>query len=253
MRTLLTKTALTAGFALAMAFTFFSCSGDDGGGDNNGGGGGSSEYERMKEELKYYDPVTEQCPSGVTERKCGEVWYNPLTHGCDEGGELSKLEFCGNQIYFSDPRVRCQGVVIQEKCGEAWYNDDTHYCDWVYDPNTEIETPTLKAKKPCGNKYYAPYEDTDCQNGVVVERCGDGENWYNPDTQDCSYSYENGTGTYTVKPLVFCGSRAMKESERCTGGVVEEKCGASATWYNDITQVCDWMTGTVRDKVRCGS
>jgi hypothetical protein len=264
-----------------MAFTF-SCSGDDDGGGDGNPFAGIPGYEYKKERLKYYDPedAYERCRNGVTERMCEdngkEVWYNPLTHDCDyselcSGGSngmsckrtyygFEELKLCGSRIYVSyvssDPG-RCQGGVLQWKCGDVWYNEETHYCDGDYNP-------TLKAKERCGNKYYEPYEGyiVECQNGVVVGRCGYDENvtWYNIETHYCFYSLDNVnfTYTYTVKPRVLCGGEYLDgDYERCNNGVIENRCGSmmdeNANWYNRITQVCDRNTYTVRDKVRCGS
>jgi hypothetical protein len=221
-----------------------------------------------------------------------EVWYNPLTHSCSydescyggpDGGYcertyygLGTIELCGSQIYVSSSSRRCVGGVLQRKCGDDWYNRETHYCDYEYDPNTGTETRTLKAKLICGGKYYEPdystswgsdgvvvrEPNTRCQNGVVQEKCGgwNGEEpiWYNRETQYCSW--DNASQTQTVKPMVLCGGEYIEpDYEKCDSGVVLSRCGGmmgmgeDATWYNYITQICDWNTGTVRDKVRCGS
>jgi uncharacterized protein (TIGR02145 family) len=96
MRTLLTKTALTAGFALAMAFTF-SCSGDDGSdgkpgeqGEPGAPGPGCSIATDAADPA--YLLIT--CGSD-TERVAKILWcetkaYNPATQVC-EGGILKTL------------------------------------------------------------------------------------------------------------------------------------------------------------------
>jgi len=267
MKTMFSKSICSlASLLLALTLTL-SCS-DTGG----GGGTGDDGWQEYQERLKYYDPAdpSERCQNNVTEYMCdvnGGTWFNPLNYICGENEEqcdenynctytyaLLPIERCGNVHYVSSDSRRCVGGVIQRKCGDVWYNRETHYCDWDYDPNTGIETGTLKAMERCGSKYYEPDEYTECQNGVVVERCGWGENvtWYNADTQYCSY--ENGDPT--VKPLERCGSEYIEPLyERCEKGVILWRCGSmmgeNTTWYNHITQTCDWETGTVRDKVRC--
>jgi hypothetical protein len=280
-----------ASLLLALTFTI-SCSDGDktddgGGGGNNGSFAGIPEYERTKERLKYYDPADadERCQNRVVEGRCEvdgrEVWYNPLTHACryDESCNgsscertyygLGTIELCGSLFYVSSDSRRCVGGVLQIKCGDVWYNKGTQYCDYGYNPNEE--TGTVKAKELCGNKYYEPYysiswgsdgvavrePNTRCQNGVVQEKCVWGENvtWYNSETEYCSF--DPTSMTQIVKPRVLCGGQYLDgDYEKCDNGVVLRRCGGmmgETTWYNDITQVCDWNTGTVRNKVRCGS
>jgi len=277
MKTAFSKSiCLLASILLALALTL-SCS------DSPSGGGdpfaGNDEYDRYKERLKYYDPADEdqRCNNGVTEFICdvnGGTWYNPLrqhcceSETCDENGctytasTLGTILRCGNSVYASNHDYqRCQGEVLQEKCENGeWYNSETQYCDRNVDWNDDnyTATYTVKAKDRCGSEYYEPDEYTDCQNGVVVERCGGwgGEEplWYNYETQYCSYD----NGTFTVKPKTRCGSEYINEDyERCDNEVILERCdsmmGENVNWYNYITQVCDWSTGTVRNKVRCSN
>jgi hypothetical protein len=286
---------LTATLALAITFTLSCSNGDDnegggGGGNNNNQFAGNPEYEREKERLKYYDPddADERCQNGVVEGRCEvdgrEVWYNPLTHGCNYSefcssgmdGEMNcertyygfgTVEICGNQIYVSylNGNRRCQGGILERKCGDDWYNRETHYCDWERDPNTGIETSTLKARERCGSKYYIPDEGyIRCQNGVVQERCGGWNQeealWYNYETHYCSYNYDGSGSTYTIKAQERCGNQYINDDyERCNNEVVEYTCGGTlgenAKWYNEITQSCNWTGtgGTVKNKLRCGS
>jgi hypothetical protein len=289
---------LTAILALAITFTL-SCSDDkDDGGDNpqssssglgisSPGGGqlsGNPEYEQMKEELKYYDPddiffrPPQRCQNGVVEYGCemgGEVvWYNPLTHGCNEmnstttcegGGcmttsemELGTLELCGSELYISSPNGlrRCKGGILEGKCGfgenDPWYNLETHYCEGIN------SIYTLKAKERCGNKYYISEESViyinkyRCQNEILEGKCGYGENalWYNSETHYCDHA--NGT----VKANERCGNKYLEFYERCNNGIVEERCGSSlnenAPYYNRLTQSCNWMDVTIKAKERCG-
>jgi len=292
-----------ASLLLALTLTL-SCSGGD---DDDNGPTGNSEYERWQESLKYIDPddPTERCGSnGIAERKCdvnGSItWYNPLNYSCRRMGSncdendnctytyaLLTIALCGNEPYIDHPDYgKCVGGVLQRKCGDVWYNRETQYCDYEYNPNTNEETRTVKAKERCGNKYYEPdystsmgsdgvivrEPNTRCQNEVIVERCGWGENvtWYNSETQYCSF--DPTSMTTIVKPRVLCGSEYIEpDYERCNNGVVESKCGGGGlvpggeqpvepVWYNYITQTCvesgNWQTGytyTVRNKVRCGS
>jgi hypothetical protein len=271
------KITLAAGIALAITFTF-SCSNgdDDGGGDDPFAG--IPEYEEYKERLKYYDPDDgERCQNGRVEYKCelpsGGVWFYPLTEHCcetricDENGNncdyipvLGKYERCGNGIYTSVHDERCQNGVIQEKCNNGeWYNPETQYCDSDWDGSTS--TYKIKEMAKCGNKYYRPYDDTRCMNNVIEEKCGYGEDakWYNRETHRCAYYYSNGNSNETVVKREFCGGRTVYEDEgdRCNNGVLEYKCGeadgSTAPYYNPITQSCDWDTGTVKNKLRCGN
>jgi len=295
------------GLLLALALTL-SCSGGD---DNPDGGGGSVDdgWQEYQERLKYYDPddTDKRCQNGVLEERCEdngrEVWYNPLTNICnysescssgEDGGYscertyygLGTIELCGNVHYVSSNSRRCVGGVLQRKCGDVWYNRETHYCDYEYNPNTGTETSTLKAKELCGNKYYEPdystswgsdgvavrEPNTRCQNGIVQEKCGWGENvtWYNSETEYCSFDPTN--MTQIVKPRVLCGGEYLDgDYEKCDNGVILSRCGGNMpsvpggdpvepVWYNYITQTCvesgNWQTGytyTVRNKVRCGN
>jgi len=279
------KLALTAAFGLALAFTLSCSSGKD---DGNDGGvnydphAGNAQYERLKERSKYYDPddPNERCINGAVEGRCEvdgkEVWYSPLTHGCRVGiscgGNVcdttylgfGTIVFCGNEIYGSYRERRCQNGVVEYKCGDAWYKRETHYCDSEYDFNTNTGTVTLRAKVLCGSEYYRPSESTRCQDRVVEEKCG-GMNsseegiWYNEDTHYCSFSWGvNNTFTYTVKQKIRCGNEYFNgDSYRCNNGTVERRCEGSTldenpNWYNEITQSCNWMDGTVKTKLRCG-
>jgi len=263
MKTAFSKSiCLLTSLLLALTFTL-SCSGGD---DDDNGPTGNSEYERWQERLKYIDPddPTERCGSnGTSEYECdvnGGTWYNPLNYvcrrmdsSCDENGDnctriyaLLTIALCGNEPYIDHPdsREKCQGGVLYRKCGDNWYNKETQYCD---------DDDTVKAKEHCGNKYYERDEYTDCQNGVVKEKCGGGWGdeplWYNPDTEYCAYE-NNGP---KVKPLELCGNEYIEPGyEKCNNGVVQQRCGEAA-WYNRITQICDWDTGAVRNKVRCSN
>jgi hypothetical protein len=270
---------LTATFALAITFTLNACDSGGGGGGSSPGGNdpfsGDEYYEYLKERVKYYDPDDgERCNNGVVEWVCevpgGDAWYNPLKQSCErvdytcEDGncygtyELGTIEACGRKLYASHPNIgRCQDGVVQYKCktadGDKWYNAETHYCDWSYYNGTEIST--VKPRERCGSKNYYPDEGyIRCEKGVVEGSCGYGDNttWYNLETHYCSYSGE------TVKPKERCGSEYYVPEEgykRCEKGVVEYRCGSGGNinWYNSITQSCDWNTGTVTNKLRCGS
>jgi len=301
MKTTFSKSiCLLASLLLVLALTL-SCSTDDntgGGGGNDNPFAGNPQYERAKEYYKYYDPDDEydpqRCRNGIVEEKCevngNEVWYNPLTNGCNEVNytytcdekngcyiahtcvengchdeyELGTLELCGSQFYISSPngRSRCKSGVLERKCGYGenvpWYNSETHYCkNNFYEKNNSYETYTVVAMERCGSKYYIHGDYSRCQNGVVEKKCGYDENatWYNPDTHYCSYG---NSGISTVKPLIRCGNEYINgDDNRCNNGIIESRCGSSknenATWYNYITQSCDWGNGTVRNKVRCGS
>jgi hypothetical protein len=271
---------LTATFMLAMALTFSCSSGDDPEDNNSGGGGNNNDpfadiprWEEYKEYFKYYDPDDEEqrCRNGVVEERCEddgrEIWYSPLTHSCGHIGlcdtdvcediyYFGKLERCGNALY-AYSHERCQNGVLEYKCGDVWYNPETHECHH----SNGNEMP--KAKERCGSKYYEPNSDTRCQNEIIQERCGYGENetWYNSETHYCYCSNgpdaPNWNGepvTCTAKAKEFCKGRYLDgDYERCNNGVVESKCGENATWYNIITQSCDWKTGMVKAKLRCGS
>jgi len=111
----------------------------------------------------------------------------------------------------------------------------------------------------CNLEYecYDPYDDEQrCQNGVTEFKCYDG--WYNPlyyycttyvavcDPEgNCSSSYDG----RPIKAKERCGSKYYEPDDytRCQNGVID--CGISVKWYNEITQNCEWKTGTVR----CGS
>jgi hypothetical protein len=272
----------TATLALAITLTLSCSNGDD---DNdNDLFSGDEYYEYLKERVKYYDPDDgERCKNGVVEWVCevpgGDAWYNPLKQSCNnevdytcEDGncyrtnELGTIEACGRELYVSSPNSleRCQGGVVELKCktadGDKWYNHKTHYCDGSYDYENGTEIRTVKPKERCGSKYYNPYSLEICKNGVVERSCGYAD-WYNPETHYCpSGSSDSGQSNQSnAKPIERCGSKNYypDDYERCNNGVVERKCGSSsgdnAAWYNSITQSCDRGTGTVTNKLRCGS
>jgi hypothetical protein len=278
-------TTLTAILAVAITFTL-SCSGsddpDNGNDPNNPGGkdplSGIPGYEYMKEGAKYYDPDDERqrCQNGVVELFCEDyyggsdgLWFNPMTHYCDQGHysgncsdcdivygtfQAKAIERCGNE-YIRDVWHRCQGGVVEERCEKCreivWYNPKTHYMGSDGSDNGRT-IYIIKAKLPCGSEYYAPeYQNERCQNGVVEEECGWGENvWFNPKTHLCYWGESGGQ----VKVKEYCGNsgRYIEDSyERCNGGIYEWKCGDN--WYSPIKQSCDWDIGTVKNQVRCGN
>jgi hypothetical protein len=264
------------GILVQTTFTFNACSSDSNDDQTPppAGGGGISDWlsDWQKERLKYYDPddSMERCKNGTVEfnydeDKLENLWFNPMTHYCifsiTAGLVVKAIERCGNG-YIADDWTRCKNGVVEERCEkcedrEVWYNPKTHY-----EYNREI-----KVKEPCGSEYYDP-DYQRCQNGVVEESCGMPPpfpgmmEWYNPKTHYCRRDYDTETHffTYTVEPQERCGNlgKYMGEDpgyERCNNGVYEEKCGdiMSDTWYNSITQSCDYNTGEVRNKVRCGN
>jgi hypothetical protein len=281
MRIQLTKITLAVGVMLAMAFTFNGCSsgGDDGGGGGDDPFAGIPWYEEMKERVKYYDPdnyddcyyfydpnygesrlCNVRCNNGVPQNKCwwGE-WYNPLKQYCgwddptkedEDSFMLVNIERCGNEL-IRDSWHRCKNGIVEvmcEKCKEeTWFNPKTHYDNG----------PAVYAKERCGSEYYNPNEyRVGCQNGVVGEMCDSGENatWFNPKTHYCDYA------TYTVIAYERCGSKYYEPSYgRCNNGVVEYRCYDNSNheytnnWYNYIAQSCDYDTGTVKNKLRCGN
>jgi hypothetical protein len=261
------RALFTAILGLAITFTL-SCSNgdDDGGGDDPFAG--IPGYEDAKERLKYYDPDDGQrCQNGIVEDKCelpsGDVWFNQLKQHCCEGDydpatgdhtyTLGTIERCGNVVIASNhDDERCQGGVPQMKCDNGeWYNSEKQYCDSDWDGSTS--TYTIKEMTKCGNKYYRPDYGYRCMNNVIEEKCGWEEDakWYNRETHRCNYS------DYTVVKKEFCGGRTVYEDEgdRCNNGVLEYRCGndSTAPYYNYITQSCDWDTGTVKNKLRCGN
>jgi hypothetical protein len=279
---------LTATLALAITLTLSCSSGDDNDGTSSGSGAGTSssgggagnpssssgttiatgneEYLKdRQEQAKYYDPDDEnqRCTTnGVVQRKCknGE-WFDAATKNCNciDGvckvlGILERL--CGTTI--DEAQV---------------YNRGTQYCR-VYDPATG--TTAVKAMEICGDRYYEPQEGYNrCQDGVVQRKCNNGEDWYDTETQYCSYENNN---TQTIKAKERCGDIYFtpydgKVEYRCKNEVVEERCDAqmyqgenaeNATWRDRIKEICECSyeggiglggtsTCTVREKQRCGS
>jgi hypothetical protein len=277
------QSIITAILVLALAFTFNAC--DSGGGGGGGGtgtsrgdDGGNNREEERKEYYKYYDPDDDRqrCVKGVVEEKCelpsGDVWFNPLTQHCCESESYDPISGtytytntlgtrvrCGNYMIASNHDwEKCEGGVIKNKCNNGeWYNTNTEYCAYAgYDPMTNESKYEVKAMERCGNKYYEP-EYNVCQGGVVGEMCGYGENaiFYNYETQYCDYdNYDN----YTVIPRERCGNIYIyPKEERCNKGVVEIKCSGympsmEDKWYNEITQSCNWETGEVKERKKCG-
>jgi hypothetical protein len=230
------QTILAATLALAITFTL-SCSGGDdsegggGGGNNNNPFAGNPEDEWWKEYNKYYHP--------------------------DE--EFQRYD-----------KRRCRNGVIEEPCevdgNEVWYNSETQYCSY------ENNTQTIKAKERCGSEYIRPdYDYERCNNGVVEWKCGydDEAPWYNGKTHYCEWDGDASTSwTYTIKALERCGNGYFGydklPGKRCNNGVIEDECpyngGENAPWYNIITHYCDLegdyftgYTGTLKEKLRCGS
>jgi hypothetical protein len=209
---------------------------------------GSKEYLKEREEqAKYYDPddAEQRCENGVTEWKCGEngAWYNPTTHACS----------CHQEGENGVQTCKIHGV-LEGLCGikmDVVYNLGTQYC--TYGASPEI----VKEKAICGDRYYMPYSDTRCQDGIVQQKCDSGENWYNKETQYCS---SNGT----VETREPCGNLyIVPGSYKCDNGVVEELCDRrekDSPYYNTRTQKCLFnydedshtTTYTVKSLERCG-
>jgi hypothetical protein len=232
--------------------------------------------DAIKEFLKYYNPDRGRCRNGVVEWKCEvngneDGFYSPLTHVCVYDGyydgvdydKIEPFEHCGNKVYLSNEDVRCQDGVLEGLCGDVWLNPETHYCYWSLSTGIIYASG---AKERCGSKYYEIYDsnvlmkEERCRNGVVETTCGgrydDGNDiWYNPETQYCSW--DENTETNVVKAIERCGNGYIDRDDiRCNNGVIEWLCNGddrSDLWFNFITQSCDWDTGIVKAKVRCGS
>jgi uncharacterized protein (TIGR02145 family) len=231
MRTLLTKTALTAGFALAMAFTF-SCSGDDGGGDNNpvgggtssdnggsssggssssGGGSSSSSYVCPEWEWKITTPAT--CETLQTTGRAKE------TETCKANPSIIKgepREIVGSELEWG--KWKLSGGVGKRCCQD--------------DPNSICETSTEPLQE-CGTELYAPSLQF-CQTGTneVKERCGTATF---TSTEFCQ-------SPNVVKPL--CGTEEYTSTEFCQAGTnaVLPLCG-TATFTS--TEFCQAGTNAV--------
>jgi hypothetical protein len=213
-----------------------------GGDNNNDPFAGIPEWEYYKEFFKYYDPDRDQrCRNGSVEERCkidgNDVWYSPLTHVCGSEGSESGGSGCFPDGECPPPPPPTYYLGTIERCGNELYPS--------YQDNIICE--------PCGSGYYIHYihnEDyTRCRNGVVEDRCDD--TWYNRETHYCG-DWNSGT----IKAIESCGSWYVRHSdERCNNGVIEERCGydENAIWYNRITQSCNWNTGIVKAKLRCGS
>ncbi|MDR2999952.1 MAG: hypothetical protein LBU89_01700 [Fibromonadaceae bacterium] len=186
-----------------------------------------------------FNPETHFCHGNQT-YSCGYLPYDPSTHGCcgtSSNGNayiLGGLQFCYNNTLYNkcngtttyDPSTqRCEGGVVLTRCGTTgnnYHNPSTQFCygsevrdkcngTTVYDPNTQ-RCPSGVVETRCGSSWYVHNPGhLECQNNVIVERCGTtGNNWLNIND-----------------PHI-----------RCENGVMLIRCGTGDNWYDPDTEIC---------------
>ena len=223
MRTLLTKTALTVGFVLAMAFTF-SCSSDDGNdnpppsaasdGSSSSGGIACATWGDW-----VITPATCEA-NGVKTRSCTSGTSSP------EAGEVAQLAWGDWEITIPATATAGQAkrtcpttpptTQIRElrKCGVADYTPDTQFCHTdntvknkcggtlVFDPATEKCCGSSKyafATQICDTRDRNLYKFVSIGTGATAQKwmaenlnynadgskCGDGNSLSNTNTATC--------------------------------------------------------------------
>ncbi|MCL2100387.1 MAG: hypothetical protein FWH22_01585 [Fibromonadales bacterium] len=111
---------------------------------------GSSSSSALKECEDLYNPDTRFCYDGIIYDKCDGIAYNPATHICT-----------GNTA----TRARCNNI--------------------DYNPLTQFCYQNSKVGQICaGNSSYDP-DNYECENSILLTRCGSGNDFYNPATEAC--------------------------------------------------------------------
>jgi uncharacterized protein (TIGR02145 family) len=137
-------------------------------------------------------PYSSSSLNQTTRYFCNGNEYDPATQFCQSGRNII-LPLCGTQAYeFSQ---FCSGTSVYNKC--------TGMSGREYDPSNQT-----------------------CQNNVVVTRCGTGNVYPNPATEQCC-----GNSKYTTATQ-FCES----------GNVVKDLCGGQT--YTSLQFCCNTAIGT---------
>jgi len=151
-----------------------------------------------------YDPLTQRCgENDVVEYKCGNSYYNPETHFCQNPPNVVQ-PFCGGKIFTSDKK--CEDDVVKTQCGDEWYNPLTQFC----------QAGTNNVEDLCGGESFTSTQR--CNNNVVEAQCTNGA-WYNTVTQSCQNNVV----------LTKCGSTWYDPLL---------KNGGANDWYNTSQQFC---------------
>jgi uncharacterized protein (TIGR02145 family)/uncharacterized repeat protein (TIGR02543 family) len=131
--------------------------------------------------------------------------------------------------------LACESA-IPDNCGDGQrFNPATQFC---FDG---------RAYDKCGGMEYDPRNHT-CEGGVLKNRCGSGNVWYDPITQFChagtvhqkcagnEYNPANQTCDNGIVKTRCGESYFNPETEFCSGNIVYQRCGGSV--YNPVTQGC---------------
>ena len=137
------------------------------------------EYSSSSKKKKNKDKDEDDSGSGsgeVTEKKCGDVTYDPKTQVCGDDDKI--LSKCGKNGYDPETQVCGDDDKILSKCGESGY-----------DPETQVCGDGDKVLSKCGESGYDS-EDQFCYDSYIFGKCG--------------------TKSYDVKKE-YCDAGAVKE------------------------------------------
>jgi uncharacterized protein (TIGR02145 family) len=254
----------------------------------------------------YHNPATEQCCgnskfTAATEFCQSTNVVKPLCDGktytssqfC-QSGTYDVLSLCGTQTYIATQF--CSGNQVYNLCGGGEYNPANQTCQsnivvtrcgtgsTYHNPATEqccgnskftIATQFCSGNQVynlCGGEEYNPANQT-CQSYVILTRCGTGNAYHNPATEQCCGNSKFTTATefcqstnvvkllcgdqiYTSSQfcqsgtdavLSLCGTQTYTTYQRCIEGIVETSCGIY--WYNPAVEYCSHDTKKIYGSV----
>ena len=198
----------------------------------------------LKECTGIFNPDNKFCYDGNVYDKCDGMEYNPTTHICS--GDIANPAICNGIAYNPLLNQICEGSIVKERCGTGniYRNPATEQCcgNNKYTSATQFcQGGTNAVKMKCGTQTYNASQT--CENSVIKDRCGTGNIYHDPETEQCC-----GNNKY-ITATQFCNENAVyfkcddeeynPANQRCQNNVVETQCGTGNNYHNPATQFCN--------------
>jgi uncharacterized protein (TIGR02145 family) len=136
-----------------------------------------------------YDPSTHFCLSGAVKEKCGGKEYT-AAQTCEDGTVYGS---CGGTAYNIDTHI-CVAGALEDRCGEKGYDAS----------NPDLDCQNNIIVKRCGFQWYDPSSMYFCYNNDIGEKCGINPQEYDPSLYECRPSV-NANAIYLKIPVNYYG------------------------------------------------